>query len=136
MNEDNLEIVYLVISPDREPVAIFSKEEFSDDFIELYADEGFGKEVMLLDAARRYKPPKGKDVYRVKTNRLGTEVESKKVQRTFFNISVIGIVSYDADGYMNVNMWANDHVEAKHMTNGLRSEAINNNRWGLVSSSV
>jgi len=130
--KENILQIYLVITQDREPVAAFSEEEFSDIFIRLYSGESFQKETMLLDAARRYDPPKDKDVYRVRINRDGDIIEAEKVERTFFNVSVIGMMNYDANSDMVINMWAKDYIDAKHMVNNLRSMVMDKNEWVLI----
>lgn len=126
-----MDIYIVVLQEDRKFAAAFSKEEFADNFIELYSDEDLRKEFWSLDGFRHYKPPVGKDVYFVKTNKDGSNIVSEIRPKDFYNIMLIGHVSFDNFENMITNVWASDSSEAQKLVDFIRQDTILKNKWGI-----
>lgn len=125
--------VYLVTGIDREPVAAFSEEEYADEFIDLYSDETFHKEVLFVDAARRYRVPVDMNLYRVRTDKIGN-CQVELIQRTFYNISCIDMISFDTNGCMVTHVWANSLTSAKYICKAIMEEVIKDEKWMIDHS--
>lgn len=131
MNNIDNKIIYIVLSQGRKFEAAFSKEEFADNFIELYSDESLSKEFWILNGFRQYKPPVGKDVYFVKTNKDGSNIETEIKPRDFYNVILIGHISFDNFENMITNIWAKDESEAECRADFIRKSIILKNQWGI-----
>lgn len=127
----NNRIIYVIVSPERKFIDAFSNEEAADTFIELYSHEELRKEFYVLDGSTNYKPPVGKNVYFVKTNKDGSDKKAEIRPSTFFNVLLIGHISFDNFENMITNVWAKDEVEAKKLVDFIRTSIILKDQWGL-----
>jgi len=120
-----------IITQERKFIAVFSKEEIADEFMDLYSDENFRKDLWTLNGFRSYKPPIGKDVYCVKISKDGSQIESDVKPRNYYNIMLIGHISFDPYEHMIINMWAKDFSDAEEYVKCLRSLVLTANEWGV-----
>lgn len=122
-------MIHLVTTEDREPIAAFSKENYADEFINLYSGETFKKEELFVDAARRYSVSNDMGLYIIHISKDG-EPTIDKVERTFYNVSCIGMISFSTD-IMITNIWAKDIDNATNIAKEIRNDVIEKGKWSL-----
>lgn len=123
------DMIYVICKDDKF-VGAFSEEYLADMFMELYSDEDLKKDFYILNSSSNYKAPVNKNVFFVKINKDGSEIEVDIKPRDFYNIMLIGHVSYDNLDNMIINVWAKDETEAIQIVDMIRSKAIIHETWG------